>query len=201
MLLLLAMAMQNTPLISDFWNPQWDEAARLAGERIWEEGLLPKGGGICHGITGNAWPLLYAHNAYEFNAESINTARRNYMQRTQNKDLGDTAGGLSGDCFLSRVLAMLLHGRETPPYQSSPRPGANVYRLPDRPFSLTEGLSGAVCAWAEACIVIQARLRKMELEKQTLCAEPLQNDAVFQKLESLLLGFPAVAYHRPTGFF
>ena len=33
-------------------------AAVLAGENVWEEGILKKGYGLCHGISGNAYSLL-----------------------------------------------------------------------------------------------------------------------------------------------
>lgn len=34
--------------------------------------------------------------------------------------------------------------------------------MPDTPYSLFEGLAGTICAWAEACVVITTRLRKLE---------------------------------------
>jgi hypothetical protein len=37
----------------------------------------------------------------------------------------------------------------------------SVYRRPDHPYSLFEGLAGAVCAWADACVVIRERLEGM----------------------------------------
>ena len=37
------------------------QAAQLAGEITWDEGILLKGSGICHGITGNGYLL---HNLY-----------------------------------------------------------------------------------------------------------------------------------------
>jgi hypothetical protein len=36
-------------------------AARVAGQLTWEEGLLMKGNGLCHGISGNGYML---HNLY-----------------------------------------------------------------------------------------------------------------------------------------
>ncbi|KAL4896494.1 lanthionine synthetase C family protein [Aspergillus ambiguus] len=196
-LLLLACAMRNTAFITDYWAPEWDEALRLAGDRTWEEGILPKGGGLCHGINGNAWPLLYAHDALEYNAEAIEIGRQNYLKHAGTSKIQGRTVDLTSDRFLSRALAMMLHGRETPPYKDS----TDVYRLADRPFSLTEGLSGTVCAWAETCVVIQARLRKMELEQQGLGAEALRNDPIFQEMEDLKLGFPTIAYYRPSGHF
>ncbi|KAK1141214.1 hypothetical protein N8T08_009253 [Aspergillus melleus] len=136
---LMACARRNTHLIPNFWEPTWDEAIRLASERIWEEGLLSKGGGICHGIAGNAWPWLLLHDSFEYDIDTMEIAKRNYAERTGMTDSKPMEHELTSDYFLSRALAFLLHSRETPPYMSS-----DIYRLPDHPFSLTEGLAGTV---------------------------------------------------------
>jgi hypothetical protein len=64
-----------------------------------------------------------------------------------------------------------------------------------------EGLAGTMCAWADACVVIEARLRKMDMQKEHAAsvAAALKGDALFQELENRKLGFPTVAYHRPAG--
>ncbi|KAA8644799.1 hypothetical protein EYZ11_010071 [Aspergillus tanneri] len=195
-LLLMACARRNVVLMSNFWEPTWDEAIRQASERVWEEGLLQKGGGLCHGIAGNAWPWLMLHDSFEYDIGMIQTAKRNYIERVQATDSKCTENGLTGDYFLSRVLAFLLHARDTRPYNMS----ADAYRMPDHPFSLTEGLAGTVCAWAEACVTIQARLRKMQLdEKGPISGDALQNDPVFRELENRQLGFPTIAHYKPNG--
>jgi len=38
------------------------EAALKAGEIIWSKGLLKKGNGLCHGISGNSYAL---YNLYK----------------------------------------------------------------------------------------------------------------------------------------
>ncbi|KAH8422845.1 lanthionine synthetase C family protein [Aspergillus melleus] len=193
---LMACARRNTHLVSKFWEPTWDEAIRLASERTWEEGLLSKGGGLCHGIAGNAWPWLLLHDSFEYDIDTTAIAKRNYAERTGMTGSKPTEHELTGDYFLSRALAFLLHSRETPPYDMS----SDIYRLPDHPFSLTEGLTGTVCAWADACVAIQARLRKIELTAQGPCSGvALKSDSVFQELGACQLGFPTLAYHRPTG--
>ncbi|KAK9372470.1 uncharacterized protein V1513DRAFT_452318 [Lipomyces chichibuensis] len=194
-LLLLACARSNPYLTSDFWQPEWDEAIRLATERTWEEGLLSKGGSLCHGIAGNAWPLLLLHNCFEYEVEQMEIARRNFRERTTVTSSTTTIGELSGDYFLSRALAFLLHARETPPY--SREPFSHRYRMPDSPFSLFEGLAGTACAWAEACLVIQARLRKTELEEERGTA--IHDDEIFKQLMLLQLGFPGLGGKGPTG--
>lgn len=41
--------------------------------------------------------------------------------------------------------------------------------MPDNPYSLFEGLAGTICAWADACVVIATRFRKLEkLERADL---------------------------------
>lgn len=99
---------------------------------VWDQGLVQKGLGICHGVTGNAWPMLLL--SLERTSSSVRSSASNDQ--------------------LSRALAFLLHATELPPLSTSSRLG---YRTPDRPFSLFEGFAGAVCAWADACAVIQNR--------------------------------------------
>ncbi|GLA18932.1 hypothetical protein AnigIFM62618_006590 [Aspergillus niger] len=196
-LALMASARRNKPLITCFWQPEWDVAIRLASERVWEEGLLSKGGGICHGITGNAWPLLLLHDSFEYDKEEMQAARERYMEREQITSATVLDTGLTGDYFLSRALALMLHARETPPYHSSDTPTSNIYRLPDRPFSLMEGLAGIVCAWSDTCVSVQMRLQSMLLrEKWPHSSASLKTDPTFQELESLRLGIPTLAYHR-----
>lgn len=74
--------------------------------------------------------------------------------------------------------------------------------MPDSPYSLFEGLAGTVCAWTEACAVIQTRLRKMELEEERAGSRTSpENDEVFEKLSLLQLGFPGLGGYGPNGLF
>jgi Lanthionine synthetase C-like protein len=111
-----------------------ERAERTASDKVWAEGLLKKGIGVCHGVTGNAWPLLLASES------------SGQQQRQQDTCLE-----------LSRALAFLVHSVDLPPLElhgPSPAP----YQEPDVPYSLFEGLAGAVCAWVDACAAIQGRL-------------------------------------------
>ncbi|KAL4912342.1 hypothetical protein BDW62DRAFT_194828 [Aspergillus aurantiobrunneus] len=184
---LLGCAMKSTTVLLNQWEPEWEHAARLATDRVWEEGLLSKGGGLCHGIAGNAWPLLLLHDAFEYNSANLNKARENCLAR-DSKSIPEM---LTGDFFLSRALAMLLLARETQPYNQSP---ANEYRMPDHPYSLFEGLAGTVCAWAETCAVVSARIRKMEVD-----GIDLNGDAVFRQCVQQQLGFPCLGGNGATG--
>ncbi|KAL5334158.1 hypothetical protein BJX70DRAFT_378989 [Aspergillus crustosus] len=193
LLALLGCAMNHTTLLTNYWEPEWEHALRLASERVWDEGLLSKGGSLCHGIAGNAWPFLLLHNAYEYNAGDIERARENYAKRSSNEDIPESR--LDGDFFLTRAVAMLLHARETKPYNRSLDTAANDYRMPDRPYSFFEGLSGTVCAWAEACAVIGARLRKNELGDAGFKIDVLFRGAIAQQL-----GFPCLGGNGVNGF-
>lgn len=194
--------MRNPHLMSNYWQPEWDQAVLLATERVWEEGLLSKGLGICHGIAGNAWPLILMHDCFEYEGELMVQARRNYNARIQVDDSPITQPLLTGDHFLSKALALLLHVREAPPYNSSSEPESSDYRMPDAPYSLSEGLPGTVCAWSESCVVIQAKLRKMQLDEQgKTSAAAREQDAIFQEVESRHLGYPTLPYHRPVNLF
>ncbi|KAL4809862.1 hypothetical protein BDV18DRAFT_49900 [Aspergillus unguis] len=169
-------------LLWDHWTPEWEKAAYLATERVWEQGLLSKGGGLCHGIAGNAWPLLLLHDAYEYNSSELKETRKRSASSVAESQAP------TSDYFLSRALAMLLHARETRPYKSS----SEEYRLPDHPYSLFEGLAGTVCAWAETCAVIKARLRKMESGHI--------NDEAFKDSIKKQLGFPCMGGSGAMGF-
>ncbi|RDW67412.1 lanthionine synthetase C family protein [Aspergillus mulundensis] len=189
---LLGCALKHRELLLNHWEPSWNRAARLATDRVWEEGLLSKGGGLCHGIAGNAWPFLLLHDAHEYNGDVLDKARQNYAERST--DPNTIEDNLTGDEFLSRALAMLLHARETQPYNASPETASNDYRIPDHPYSLFEGLAGIVCAWAEACVLISARLRKAEVGP-----ENIGHDHVFRECMQQQLGFPFLGGNGATG--
>ncbi|KAK2810000.1 hypothetical protein FQN50_003416 [Emmonsiellopsis sp. PD_5] len=186
LLLLLAQARSTPLLINSFWEPDWDQAILLGTQRVWEEGILLKGGGICHGIAGNSWPLLTLHDSFEYHKESIAQAKLVYKDRTGITPPEDDAR-LSGGYFLSRALALLLYAEKTRPFDA----GGVKFRMPDTPCGMFEGLAGTCTAWAEACVVIQARLRKEELDEK--------GDSVPEKDEILCghlsheLGFPGLS--------
>lgn len=189
--------MKNTDLLLNHWIPAWETAARLATKRVWDEGLLSKGGSLCHGITGNAWPLLMLHDVFEYSRDALRTARENYHSR-QEQGAKETPEILSGDFFLARALAMILHARETQPYNhaKSPNTASNDYRMPDHPYSLFEGLAGMLCAWAETAAVLRARLRKMELGGTEA---DLAQDEAFNKCTQQQLGFPCLGGNGAVG--
>lgn len=203
LLILLGAALKNDMLTRSQWNPSWDQAIYLGSERVWEEGLLSKGGSLCHGISGNAWGWLLLHDAFEYHSDNMNDARQAYLQRTQVESLPgiETSQRLDSDYFLSRALAFMLHARDTKPYNKS-APSDRDYRMPDEPYGLFEGLAGNICAWADTCAVLQARLRKMELIEQGMCMKNgLPRDPVFQNASSKQVGFPALGGNSAMGIY
>jgi hypothetical protein len=119
--LLLISAAKN--VIPEYSKPEWDEAARLGVERIWKEGLLSKGGGVCHGHAGNAWPLLLLHILCEYCAkngikdaspETDASGRSGRITRSVTK-----MRHLTGDNLLSMALALLLYARKTQPFSEN----------------------------------------------------------------------------------
>ncbi|KAJ6096046.1 hypothetical protein N7486_006792 [Penicillium sp. IBT 16267x] len=197
-LIMLAAALKNPALTQDHWCPEWDQTADEASQRIWEEGLLSKGGSLCHGISGNGWPWLMLHNTFEYHSKELEAARAAYLQRVQASapSDGDLSQKLTPDFFLSKALAFMLHSRETRPYNKAAETSEKDYRMPDDPYSLFEGLAGNVCAWAETCAVIQARLRKMELSEK---GSDFESDPLFKQAIKSELGFPLIGGNGAGG--
>lgn len=202
-LILLAAALKNGPLVRRFWCPEWDQTIDLATRRIWEEGILTKGGSLCHGVAGNGWPWLLLHDAFEHHSQDIEQARIAYQQRSNGSSLliEDLSQQLTPGFFLSRALAFLPHARETRPYNSAPATSDRDFRLPDDPYSLFEGLAGNVCAWADTCAVLKARLRKDEFRAEKSCDSSLglKQDDVFQEATRCILGFPLIGGNGAMG--
>ncbi|CAG7976112.1 unnamed protein product [Penicillium nalgiovense] len=204
LLILLGAALKNGSLTRAHWDPSWDQAIYLGTQRVWEEGLLSKGGSLCHGVTGNAWAWLLLHDCFEYHSDNLNDARTAYLQRNKLSALPNVemSQELTSNFFLSRALAFMLHARETKPYNTSPASSDKDYRMPDEPYSLFEGVAGNVCAWADTCAVLQARLRKIELVEQGAWAtSTLSQDPVFQDAFHRQLGFPALGGNGATGLF
>jgi len=185
LLLLLAVAKGN-PGLKGYEDSKWDEAMRLGSERVWEEGLLSKGGGLCHGITGNAWPWLLLHE--KFKGEEDRKPTTLYEGEPTSTSQHER---LSADYFLSKALAFLLAARETQPSSTD-----SPYRMPDNPFSLFEGLAGTICAWAEACAVVTARLKLLEEEKG-LTPKKSHEEGNSARNRGDILGFPGLGGMGP----
>lgn len=198
LLVLLGMIYEKASFMERFWRPEWDRAIRLGTEKIWEEGLLSKGGNVCHGLTGNAWSLLPLHNAYEYHGHSLQAAKNKRMAELAKSGIiseTERNEGLNGDYFLSRALPFMMLARESPPYsQEVDLKTAFDFRTPDRPYSFGEGLAGQISAWAETCAVIKARLRKMELMSGDV---PYERDESLRESLTEQLGFFGLAVNGP----
>lgn len=128
LLLVLAVARRNEAFRQRYWREEWDKAFDLGSRRVWEEGLLSKGGGVCHGISGNALPWVI-------------------WEDVQTDGLGERQD------YLQYAEAFLMEARQTPPFGEGTK-----YRTPDNPYSLFEGLAGSIVVWLEASRVMTKRL-------------------------------------------
>ncbi|KAL7581288.1 hypothetical protein ACA910_006055 [Epithemia clementina (nom. ined.)] len=84
-------------------------AIEIANQVIWPRGLLRKGVGLCHGISGNAYALLAVAGLDE---NDISSDSNNFRTKAQ--------------CFVDFAVQHL----------------ADLEYVPDRPYSLYEGLGG-----------------------------------------------------------
>ncbi|EEQ28771.1 conserved hypothetical protein [Microsporum canis CBS 113480] len=189
-LILLARSRGIARLASLHWEPCWDKAIYMASQRVWEQGLIFKGGSICHGIAGNAWPFLMLHNLFEYGPQGTRADRMAFNERLAQTP--PPPQKCSADQYLSRALAFLLHARKTQPFNTHTYEEGIQYRMPDHPYSLYEGLSGTIVAWAEACVVIAARLRKMEVD-EAVGHGAYDSDGAFRRDLRHVLGIPGIA--------
>ena len=94
------------------------EAARRAGEVVWERGVILKGNGLCHGVAGNGYAFLSLHRL---------TGEPEQLER-------------------ARAFAALLEEPALPEAISrQPDPQRRVRGKPDSPLSLMEGAAGVLC--------------------------------------------------------
>ena len=94
------------------------EAARRAGEVVWERGVILKGNGLCHGVAGNAYALLTLHRM---------TGNVLWLQRAK------AFGSMLGSPELHAAMA------------AAPDRQRRVQGVPDSPCSLMEGNAGCFC--------------------------------------------------------
>jgi len=91
-----------------FKEPRYLQAAQAAGDTVWQRGLVKKGLGLCHGVSGNAYTFLMLFRA-----------------------TGDKV-------HLERALNFAYFGWH------DPRLLEKLVKTPDSPYSLFEGIAGAV---------------------------------------------------------
>jgi hypothetical protein len=198
LLILLSVVYGNTSFVDRFWRPEWDQALYLATEKVWDEGLLSKGGNLCHGLSGNAWALLSIYNVYDNYSDVLQQAKNKRMAELERSASARVSGKpediLSADYFLSRALPFMSLTLESPPYSDSMKIKSRFdFRAPDRPYSLCEGLAGEICAWAETCAIINARLKKMGVD-----VEAVEDDRTDMARRSSQLGFVIMVVNGPT---
>jgi len=100
-------------------------AAVLAGENIWEYGIVKKGFGLCHGISGNGYGLLELYRA---------TKDKLWLYRAY--------------CF-ALIKTDKHYTKEIDDYDMSDRFAVGIS---DYPYSLMLGLSGDICFYADCLL-------------------------------------------------
>jgi Lanthionine synthetase C-like protein len=93
-------------------------------------GLLRKGVGLCHGVAGSVYALL---------------AVSDVLDREFHSDKG------TNDTYLSKALHLAHLATSHAELTSKGR-----MRVPDRPWSLYEGMAGMCCAWADVLCRFEA---------------------------------------------
>lgn len=93
-------------------------AASLAGEVVWERGVILKGNGLCHGIAGNAYTFLSLYRA---------TGDKRHLSR---------AAAFAALLRLPELQEAMRH---------QPDGQRQVPGVPDSPCSLMEGSAGIFC--------------------------------------------------------
>jgi hypothetical protein len=119
-----------------------DDADRLAaagsrcGALIWEQGLLRKGSGLCHGVSGNAYAFL---TLWRMTGNEVHLFR---------------ALAFAAMLYDSELLAAAA---------SYPDPQRAVVGVPDSPCSLMEGKAGVVCLLLDMLSPATARFPAWEV--------------------------------------
>jgi len=118
----------------------------LGAQLVYRRGLLRKGVGLCHGISGNVYALLAASDALDSGLSSSRTQ----TSGTTSGTLEDLANNRRK--YFAKAMHLAFFGK----FHNKPTvlPGM---RTPDHPWSLYEGMAGMCCAWAEILCRIDSR--------------------------------------------
>ncbi|KAL6298508.1 hypothetical protein BKA93DRAFT_63498 [Sparassis latifolia] len=108
-------------------------ALKRGGELVYTRGLLRKGVGLCHGVAGSVYALLAVADVLDPDNDRDQAQHDAY--------------------WLERAVDLALRATA---YRGYEQKGEML--IPDRPYSLYEGVGGMCCAWAE----VLARLRVRE---------------------------------------
>jgi hypothetical protein len=68
------MAWACTCVLQVLGGESYLPAALRAGELVWQRGLLKKGPGLCHGVSGNAYALARLYKTTQVSACQQDTA-------------------------------------------------------------------------------------------------------------------------------
>ncbi|KAI0763935.1 hypothetical protein BD413DRAFT_483226 [Trametes elegans] len=122
-----ALSPEACPLPTGLHDPVV-AALKRAGELVYTRGLSRKGVGLCHGVGGSVYALLAVSEALDHvpaHPHSADEMAKDAYWLVRAAHLADLATGYEA----------LTHKGEM--------------AVPERPYSLYEGLAGMCCAWAE----------------------------------------------------
>ncbi|KAF5340392.1 hypothetical protein D9611_007818 [Ephemerocybe angulata] len=106
-------------------------AIQKAADLVYTQGLLRKGLGLCHGVSGSVYALLSASSALSIHYTALG------------KPLKFDLGAADADSGYLKKAVHLAHLA----IRAGQLTEAGEMRVPDRPWSLYEGIAGMCCAW------------------------------------------------------
>ena len=101
-----------------FEDAKFLKLMEIALECVWKYGILKKGFGICHGISGNAYPFVWLYKL---------TGQDEYHYKAMQM----------AECIFSKNIRKMV--------KTYCDPHRCEIGVPDTPYSLMEGLAGTVC--------------------------------------------------------
>ncbi|CAM9854296.1 unnamed protein product [Chrysoparadoxa australica] len=114
--------------------------AEAAGEAVWKFGLLKKGPGLCHGVSGNAYALLFLYKVRPPKSRS----KPELIDGTSSAHREPKVAGVRAEKFAA-FMGLALN-------------------QPDHLHSLFEGLAGAACLDKDLSNSSQSHFPLWELE-------------------------------------
>ncbi|KAF6752857.1 hypothetical protein DFP72DRAFT_990941 [Ephemerocybe angulata] len=136
-IILLSTVLSRACSPNPYYTLQRDHVTRIqfaiekAADLVHTQGLLRKGLGLCHGVSGSVYALLSASSALSIHYTA------------PDKPLKLDLGAADADSGYLKKAVHLAHLA----IRAGQLTEAGEMRIPDRPWSLYEGMAGMCCAW------------------------------------------------------
>ncbi|KAH9855565.1 hypothetical protein C2E23DRAFT_813811 [Lenzites betulinus] len=134
----------NTCPLPDALRKSVVAATTRAGDLVYERGLLRKGVGLCHGVGGSVYALLALSDALDAPPAHPQTPGSHAYSTQEVQRAPQTHVWLLRAAHLADLATA---------YQGWTQKGE--MGVPERPYSLYEGIAGMCCAWAEVLLRLQ----------------------------------------------